>query len=119
MSGGEGSLDSVEVFFPSSGSSCSLPSLPDERAGHTLDNLLLCGGGKYPSLPSNSACITFSSGKWVTSNSLISPRYGHASWVTDQGLLLLGGQDHFLESELVHLGGGQGEVSFPLQHRTQ
>ena len=119
LCGGEGSLDSVEVFLPSSGLSCSLPSLPDPRAGHTIDNLLLCGGGEYPALPSNSACLTLSSGEWVTSHTLVSPRYGHTSWATDQGLLLLGGQDHFLESELVSPGEGQGELSFPLQHRTQ
>ena len=38
---------SVEVFVPSTGQSCTFPSLPDHgRSGHIMDGLLICGSSR-------------------------------------------------------------------------
>merc|ERR1719186_1894257 len=56
---------SVEVYVPSTGQSCSLPSLPDDRWGHSMDmdsitsSPLICGG--YDSASTASSCLSFSS----------------------------------------------------------
>merc|ERR1711913_262433 len=43
ITGGDGARRaSAEVFQVSTGQSCSLPSLPDERSGHTSNSLSLC-----------------------------------------------------------------------------
>ena len=87
ISGGQYSSDSVEVFNPSTGDSCVLPSLPDERNGHTMNNMTICGG-----YYSTSTCITFTSGVWVTSHVLVQDRYAHSSWGTKDGdIMILGG----------------------------
>jgi len=79
---------SVEVFNPASNKSCEVKPLPDERYAHTMDGLTVCGGGHYNS-HTRSNCITFSSGQWRTSQHLLQPRFGHVSWVTDEGIMLL------------------------------
>jgi len=110
-------LTSVEVFSPSTGKSCSLPSLPWQRTGHTMDSLLVCGGG-YPD-HKGTTCLTFSSGKWMTSHSLVEKRRHHTSWKTEEGVvMLMGGEGSPTTSELVQMGGEQGEPSFPMQYKT-
>merc|ERR1711892_755721 len=116
LSGGIYTYDNVEVFSPSTGLSCSLPSLPDSRYGHTMDSTFICGGGNPPS-----TCLTFSSGKWITSQRITS-RYAHTSWETEQGVVLMGGDDHPTTSEIVQMGeeqGQQGEPSFPMKYSTR
>ena len=47
VSGGsqfESAVRSVEVYVPSTGLSCFLPPLPDNRYAHTMDGLYICGG---------------------------------------------------------------------------
>lgn len=122
MSGGEDIYDgdddwdevpdrSVEVFIPSTGESCFLPSLPDDRLSHTMDKLTICGGNDTPK-----TCLSFTSGKWVTSNNLVEERDGHCSWQTEEGLLVLGGLWSPDTSEIVDLAGEQGGPSFNLQY---
>ena len=48
VSGGEGALTNVEVYVPSTGLSCSLPPLPDDRDEHTMDSKYICGGVDTP-----------------------------------------------------------------------
>merc|ERR1719153_1394297 len=43
ISGGD-SYGSVEVFNPTTGQSCELPSLPYQRSRHTMDGMTICGG---------------------------------------------------------------------------
>jgi len=84
---------SVEVFNPRTDKSCEFKPLPDERSDHTMDGLTVCGGdknmGPHTTNETRSTCITFSSGQWRTSHHLLQPRYGHVSWVTDEGIMLL------------------------------
>ena len=65
-----------------------------------MDGLIVCGGG--PS--SKTTCLTFTSGEWVVSHTLVNQRMVHVSWQTDQGLLLMGGGNMPLSSELVPMG---------------
>jgi len=111
ISGGSGNLASVEVFDPSSGLSCSLPALPNDRWGHTMNSLLICGGG-------GTNCLSFTSGQWITSHNLLGKRYGHTSWQTEQGLVLMGGGINSDTSEIVPTDGGQGGPSFAMQYST-
>jgi len=104
---------SVEVFVPSTGKSCSLPSLPDDRSYHTMDGTLICGG--Y----GTTTCLSFSSGQWITSNTLVETRYSHSSWQTDQGVVLMGGAKSGYTSEIVPMDGEQGETSFAMQDRIE
>ena len=104
---------SVEVFSPSTGQSCSLPSLPDERFRHTMDSLLICGG--YDSASTASSCLSFSSGQWVFSHTLEEGRADHTSWQREQDILLMGGYVPYT-SEIVHMGGEQGEESFAMEY---
>jgi len=118
LSGGEtyDAQNSVEVFSPTTGQSCSLPSLPDWRRGHTMDSLLVCGGSSFYA---RNTCLTFSSGKWMTSHSLVEERYRHTSWQTEEGVVvLMGGEGSPATSELVQMGGEQGEPSFAMQYST-
>ena len=114
LSGGDGARTSVEVFVPSTGLSCSLPALPDERYEHTMDSLLICGG--YGS--SATTCLSFTSGQWITSHNLVEERYYHTSWQTEQGLVLMGGVHSLDTSEIVATAGGQGGPSFAMQYST-
>ena len=85
-------IASVEVLDPTTGQVCSLPSIPEKRYEHTMENLTICGGGAwYSPITTYTTCITFSSGEWVTSHVLGEERYAHSSWVTEEGTILLGG----------------------------
>ena len=90
ISGGKGTETSVEVYSPGVNYHCLLPPLPDKRGGHTSDGMTLCGGYK-----TERTCITFSSGKWVTSHALTEKRVGHTSWYNkEEGkIILMGGMD--------------------------
>eukprot|EP00091_Calanus_sinicus_P017868 TRINITY_DN3888_c0_g1_i2.p1 TRINITY_DN3888_c0_g1~~TRINITY_DN3888_c0_g1_i2.p1 ORF type:complete len:316 (-),score=66.45 TRINITY_DN3888_c0_g1_i2:89-1036(-) len=114
--GGDGLHTSVQVFNPSTGLSCSLPSLPEGRIYHTQDGLMVCGGG-----PSDKRqnCVTFTSGEWVLSHTLVNQRMVHNGWMTDQGLLLLGGGNHPFSTEIVTAGVEQGVESFAMKYDTR
>ena len=117
LSGGYGAHTSVEVFVPSTGLSCSLPALPDERYEHTMDSLLICGG-IYTSTAATT-CLSFTSGQWITSHTLVEKRADHTSWQTEQGLVLMGGEGSPYTSEIVATAGGQGGPSFAMQYSTE
>merc|ERR1711892_347638 len=116
LSGGDGAETSVEIYSPFTGQSCSLPSLPDQRYRHTMDSTLICGG--YDS-DTSTTCLTFSSGKWITSHSLVEKRIAHTSWQTEEGVVLMGGDGGPYSSEIVKMDGEEGEPSFPLQYNTE
>ena len=101
------------MFQVSTGQSCSLPSLPDGRAGHTSHSLTLCGGLFTPT-----TCISFSSGVWVPSHSLAEEREDHTSWQREEGLLLLGGYYSPTTTELLTEGSEEGVPAFSLQYIT-
>ena len=117
--GWDGSTDlaSTELFLPITGKTCSLNSLPTARNGHTLDQLgdgtiLACGG--WPTLK---RCDKFTPslpyGTWSQYSSLIFSREGHTSLAGQHELLLMGGYDSEITTELA--SGGQ---QYNLQQNT-
>ena len=89
ITGGYG-LNTTELFLPSSGTSCTLPPLPDTRHEHTLDYPILCGG-QY----TGDTCVQWSpdTGTWEELLTLDVSRSGHVSWTPDNGIgtFLMGG----------------------------
>ena len=108
----------MEVYSPGSGYHCVLPPLPDGRVGHTMDGLTLCGG---QSMTTNPNCISFSSGKWVTSHSLSEWRVGHTSWnIKEEGKIILmgGGKYGARNAETITEGENRGVFRFKLKYKT-
>ena len=125
MTGGGGK--SVEMFVPSSGATCQLGDLPDRRRFHTLDGVLLCGGGvsmfpPWPHTLGNCLTLNTTTGKWHESHNLTMYRGYHVSWSHHQDVILMGGYQGFSlsssrTSELVRPDGTVQEM-FALQYRT-
>lgn len=110
---------SVEVFVPSTGQSCTFPSLPDHgRSGHIMDGLLICGSSRDKTAATT--CLSFISGFWFTSHTLLEERGHLTSWKTDQGLVLMGGMqyENAYTSEIVPMAGEQGEPSFAMEYES-
>jgi len=96
VAGGNPDKTAVQVFHHGQ-HECHLPRLPDNRRFHTLDTvdgvLTVCGGindvmGDWGrTLP----CLKFVKGSWQEVEAPLMSRLEHFSWVTSQGLMLLGG----------------------------
>ena len=105
---------SVELLqeTDSAWTTCSLPDLPDRRVGHTQSGAVVCGG-----FHTRSSCLTFSSGGWTQSHTLLEERYRHSTWKSPRGLLLMGGQYSPKTTELLH-DDGTSSKQFDLEHST-
>ena len=115
----EGSSTSVEVFRVSTGQWCALPSLPDHRRDHTSHALTVCGGYENWYEHTETNCISFSSGKWNISHTLVEERVLHLSWEREEGqILLLGGSYNPTTTELLTVESDQGEPGFSLEKET-
>jgi len=96
-----------EVYLPSSGKTCPMPSVPGPRYHHTMDTLdntpVICGGAFTYS--TTMSCIQLSTtsveGVWTDWNSTTKERTGHASWVSSEGLVLIGGDYSPFTAEIV------------------
>ena len=116
VSGGKYADYSVELVYSTGAHLCFLPDLPSKRRQHTQTGLEICGGG---SGSSRTSCITFKGvnetprntinasgayrgisltpliplldGSWQQSHTLGEERYGHTSWASPRGVLLMGG----------------------------
>ena len=113
ITGGNGE-STAELFLPSAGTSCVLPSLPDNRALHTVDNNIICGG-----FHTNDTCLKWSpdTGTWEELTTLEVKRSEHVSWTpgTDIGTYLMGGWDSRRTTTLIKPDGTQ-EPGFPLKY---
>ena len=119
MTGGynDDELRTVEVYVPSTNTSCSLPSLPVTTWDHSQDGLLLCGGGG-----NNLQCHTFhsDSGEWVKTHNLSEERYGHSSWQREDGtVLLMGGAYSPTTTEIVSDSSAVSTPGFSLKYDTR
>ena len=116
ISGGWHAYTSVEVYSPGTNYHCVLPSLPDKRYGHTMDGLTLCGG-----VLTRTTCISFTSGKWVTSHALAEWRTYHTSWyIKEEGkIILMGGWSSVKTTEIITEGEYKGVPGFRLKYDTR
>merc|ERR1719153_1845604 len=78
--------------------------------------MTLCGGGIY----TDRTCITFSSGKWVTSHALAEKRYEHTSWNNkeDGKIILMGGAHSGRTTETITEGEDDGVPGFSMKYKT-
>jgi len=114
---GGGDKKTVEAFSPDY--QCVLPSLPENRIKHTMDNATLCGGERTFKLSKHS-CLTFSSGKWVTSHAMAQKRYDHTSWnIKEEGKIILMGGDRRQETETITKGKIDGVPGFRMKYYTR
>ena len=60
---------SVELFVPSTGQHCRLPDLPRRRSEHTMDGMMLCGGGGLSG--TRLLCLTLTEDGWETTTTLL------------------------------------------------
>ena len=107
---------SVEALTKDGTPVCTLPDLPDDRAYHTLDDHIMCGG-----YYSQSSCLYYVAGKWMQyRNELKINRTHHVSWRRPDGeVVLIGGngdnsKNSKKTSEVVSSSGYQ--KGFNLQH---
>ena len=73
ISGGNGAEQSAEVYVPSTGQHCTLPSLPAGRWGHTMEGRMVCGGASYD-YATTPSCITLTDAGWETTATLLERR---------------------------------------------
>lgn len=115
ITGGYGSVEIQDWF--GDGKHCNIQDLPDERYSHTQNQNIVCGGG--PQNETQLSCLELVSGEWKHSHNLLYPRYGHTSWTTpDGGILLVGGYYSNTTSELLSLVSEELDTTemFPLEH---
>ena len=107
-------LSSVEVLT-SSGLllPCSVPPLPTLREYFTQNGEVVCGG--YPTVQS---CISLTGSDWTTSHQLVESRWGHSSWSSPAGLILMGGYDSGKTTELLSDTSSSSSPSFDLEYDT-
>ena len=117
ITGGYPDSNTAELYVPSTGASCTLPSLPDERVGHTVtEGGLLCGG-YGPDI--SDSCLMWSpdSGTWEANVTLDVRREDHVSWTPTSGIgtYLIGGGYSKKTTTLIKNDGSQ-EPGFPLRY---
>ena len=118
ITGGDAAGNTAELYVPSSGASCTLPSLPDHREEHTVsEGGLLCGG--YD-IDTRDSCLMWSpdSGTWEEALTLDVRRYDHVSWTPssgNNGTYLMGGAYSERTTTLINNDGSQ-EPGFPLEY---
>ena len=117
ITGGDSAAgNTAELYVPSSGASCTLPSLPDYREEHTVsEGGLLCGGRN-----TRDSCLMWSpdSGTWEEAITLDVRRYDHVSWTPssgNNGTYLMGGGYSERTTTLINNDGSQ-EPGFLLKY---
>ena len=107
------SLRSVEALTTDGTPLCTLPDLPDQIIGHTIDNHIICGG-----YYTKTSCLHYVAGKWTKyKNDLKFKRLFHVSWQRQDGeVILIGGENYNSRktSEVVSSSGHQ--KGFNVQH---
>ena len=99
ITGGYPFSATTELFVPSTGDSCQLPSLPVPSYGHIQNGYLACGGRN-----TGRNCLLFDdlTGTWNwTPIVLRHYRMGHVSWSFGEDTLLMGGEHSEMSTELV------------------
>ena len=88
-------LNSSEILHSDGTSMCTLPPMPDIKFGHSQSAFTACGGGEKES---KKICYTFREGRWETLNDQLELwPYEHASWMNENGDILLMGRGYEFE----------------------
>ena len=69
ISGGPG--QSVEAYVPSTGQHCTLADLPNPREEHSMEGLVVCGGGYDDA---GTSCLTLTDAGWQRTTTLLEER---------------------------------------------
>ena len=112
------SYRSVEILRENGSYWCSLPDLPDDRHYHTQSGLITCGGRYSDTWES---CLSFTDGQWNVSHQLQYNRYRHSSWMSQHGVVIMGGQYYgvsWTNTEILTDNGGS-TPAFTLKYNTQ
>ena len=118
-SAGTSGLSSVEVVSPSGSLlPCSVPNLPASRWYHTQDEEEACGGS-YLHTDTYTNCVSLTASGWTKSHELVGEREGHVSWLSPDGLLLMGGLSNILKTELLSDNSSSSSLSFDLEYDTE
>ena len=108
--------NTAELYVPSTGVSCKLPSLPDSRCDHTVsEGGLLCGGHWTAD-----SCLLWSpdSGTWEANVTLDIERDYHVSWTpsSGNGTYLMGGSSPSSRTTTLINNDGSQEKGFHLKY---
>merc|ERR1711953_1070640 len=110
-------------WSPSTGQHCTVSSLPTFRGGHSQEGSMLCGGSADSSATATgikTSCLTLTAeGSWDRITSLLEERYGHVSWASPSGTILIGGDGSgsYRTSEKIDES-GTSSYSFDLEYDT-
>ena len=102
----------MEILKADGSSWCSLPDLPDERYHHTQSGMVVCGGWD-----TKTSCLSFISGTWRLSHTLLHERTDHSAWVSPSGIILIGGSRSAMTTEMLTEDGKSVEA-FSLKYET-
>jgi len=115
ISGGFNSIQSVEVYIPSTGQHCELPDMPDGRHYHSMEGMEVCGGDDTDT---QTSCLSLTDeGTWETTTTLLERRDSHCSWASPSGTILMGGAYSRKTSEKIQED-GTSSYSFDLKYDT-
>ena len=112
-------LNSVEIFNPTTRRTCSVGNLKLARKGHTMCNNMVCGGWFREAKKS---CEKFDGISSFTSLPvrLVKARYDHLCWGLESGdVLLLGGHHSPTTTERVSADGSSSALDFKLPYKTR
>ena len=104
---------SVEALRSDGTPLCKMPDLPDNRADHTMDGDILCGG-----YYTRTSCLHYGSEGWTKYGwNLQQKRSEHLTWRRpDDSLQIMGGIHSPETSEIVTSGGSR--IGFDLKYKT-
>ena len=115
----------VELFIPSRNQTCRLPDTNNGRYGHTVDGLLICGGGHSSDhcvtlvegyyWPDNNHAILWVLGSWTRSHST-SGRWCSTSVKIGSSLYLIGGKQEMTADIVDMEKDGETKEGFKLEH---
>ena len=115
----------VELFIPSRNQTCRMPDTDHHRYGHTVDGLLICGGGRNAD-----TCVTLNNGnkysmvfpnmflftgRWTQSHTNVR-RWCATSVKIGSTLYLIGGKSERTTDIVDMSEGGEAKEGFTLQH---
>ena len=108
----------VELWSPQTGETCNLPALPRLTYGHSHDGDWVCGGSDGDKdREDRMTCQVWAGGQWESRVVLLQARFGHVSWNSQAGLVLLGGEGSQSKKTSEIIKDGVSEPAFPLRYK--